>query len=244
VSDIAAHYTLSRQCLWLQAGLKPLIPQLLRCAWHWLHGRVQPQAPVWGRNRAIKPAFAQRVGLAKRMQASATTQKSLSAHHLREQHILGLMSGDMQYLMGMFDQTAAIFALEQRYPFFDRRLLEFCLALPFEHKLWRGWTRAILRRAMENVLPSAVQWRTDKGNLSINIRRRLLEERKTLEAVILHDPGIIEAYVDVPALRAAYRRYLAQPVPSTEEDLFTIYLAVSLALWLRQSEHFFARMPS
>ena len=102
--------------------------------------------------------------------------------------MLGLASGDMQYLLGRFDQTAATFALEQRYPFFDRRFMEFCLALPFEQKLRQGWTRAIFRRAMEKVLPPKVQWRTDKGNMSVNIRRRLLEERETLDAVILHDP--------------------------------------------------------
>src|SRR5262249_50115781 len=135
----------------------------------------------------------------------------------------------------VFDQTAATFALEPRYPFFDRRLMEFCLALPFEHKLWHGWTRAIFRRAMENILPPAVQWRLSKGNLSVNVRRRLLEERETLQAVILHDSRVIEAYIDIPALRAAYRRYLSQPAATSEADLFTIFFSVNLALWLQQS---------
>jgi asparagine synthase (glutamine-hydrolysing) len=234
VNESAAHFALSRQYLFLHAGLRPFAPKPLRRVWHRLHGRVQPQAPAWGLNHAINPVFAQRIGLAKRVQAFEMTRKSPSAHHLREQHGLDLMSGDMQYLLGMFDQSAATFALEQRYPFFDRRLMEFCLALPFDHKLREGWTRAILRRAMENILPPIVQWRTDKGNLSFNIRRRLLAERETLDTVILHDPGVIKAYIDVPALQAAYHRFLSQPVLSTEEDLFTIYLAVTLALWLRQ----------
>ena len=37
----------------------------------------------------------------------------------------------------VFDQTAATFGLEPRYPFFDRRFVEFCLALPFKQKLQR-----------------------------------------------------------------------------------------------------------
>jgi asparagine synthase (glutamine-hydrolysing) len=136
----------------------------------------------------------------------------------------------------VFDHTAAMFSLEPRYPFFDRRLMEFCLALPFEQKLQNGWSRSILRRAMESILPPTVQWRMDKGNLSVNVRRRLLEERETLDGVILHDPGVIKAYVDVSALRDTYRRYLSQPVQSISEiDLFTIFLSVNLALWLRQS---------
>jgi hypothetical protein len=88
---------------------------------------------------------------------------------------------------------------------------------------------------MENILPPAVQWRLSKGDLSVNVRLRLLEERETLEEVILHNPGVIEAYIDISALRATYRRYLSQPAAASEEDLFTIFLSVNLALWLRHS---------
>ena len=234
VDEIAAHFGLSRQRLFLDAGFKPLVPQPLRWVWHRLHGRVQPPAPVCGLNNAINPVFAQRMGLAQRLQAFEAHEFT-SASPLREQHMLALTDGRLEYVVNVFDQTAATFALEPRYPFFDRRLMEFCLALPFEHKLWHGWTRAIFRRAMENILPAAVQWRLNKGNLSVNVRRGLLEERETLEAVILHDPRVIEAYVDIPALRAAYRRYLSQPAATSEADLFTIFLSVNLALWLRQS---------
>jgi asparagine synthase (glutamine-hydrolysing) len=235
MGEVAGQFALSRQRIFLEAVLKPLVPQLLWRAWQLVCGHAQAKSGVWGLNNAIKPDFAQRINLTERVKAFET-KRPISTDHLREQHVLGLASGDVQYPLGRFDQAATTFALEQRYPFFDRRFMEFCLALPFEQKLRQGWTRVIFRRAMEKVLPPKVQWRTDKGNLRLNVRRRLLEERETLDAVILHDPGVIERYVDVPALRAAYRRYLSQPVPSiSEEDLFTIFLSVNLALWLRQS---------
>jgi asparagine synthase (glutamine-hydrolysing) len=235
VSAVAEQFALSRERIFLEAVLKPLVPQLVRRARQSLFGQVQTKSAISALNGAIKPAFAQRINLADRVKGFET-KKPTSAYHLREQYVLDLVSGDIQYLLGRFDQTTATFALEQRFPFFDRRFIEFCLALPFEQKLRQGWTRAIFRRAMEKILPAKVQWRIDKGNLSVNIRRRLLEERETLDAVILHDPSVIETYVDVPALQAAYRRYLSQPVRSlSEEDLFTIFLSVNLALWLRQS---------
>lgn len=159
----------------------------------------------------------------------------MTDHDLRKRHADGLQSGYTQHLMGLFDQTAAIFGLEQRYPFFDRRLIEFCLALPFEQKLRDGWTRSILRRAMQDILPPDVQWRTDKGNQSITIRQRLVEERACLDAVILKDPDIIDEYIDITALRAAYDRYLSDPLGASEDDLFTIFLSVNLARWLRRS---------
>jgi asparagine synthase (glutamine-hydrolysing) len=162
--------------------------------------------------------------------------KRPSFRHLREMHAEGLRSGNTQFILGMFDQTAGIFSLEQRYPFYDKRLMEFCIAIPFEQKLKHGWTRSIFRLAMENVVPSSVQWRTDKGNLGRNIRCRLFEERKTLDSIIIDDPGLIETYVDVLALQTAYARFLNKPVDCSDEDIFTIYLSASLALWLRQSE--------
>jgi hypothetical protein len=35
-----------------------------------------------------------------------------------------------------------------RYPFWDKRMIEFCLSLPPEQKIKKGWTRMIMRRAM------------------------------------------------------------------------------------------------
>src|SRR5206468_4524747 len=139
--EVAAHFGLSRRHLFLQAGLKPLVPQPVRGMWQWLHRRAQSTAPAWGLNNAINPIFARRMGLAKRVQAF-TAHECTSASPLREQRMLALTDGSLEYVVNVFDQTAATFALEQRYPFFDRRLMEFCLALPFEQKLWHGWTRA------------------------------------------------------------------------------------------------------
>ena len=150
-------------------------------------------------------------------------------------HWHGLTSALIPYTLELADKAAAAFSLEARYPFFDRRLAEFCLALPPEQKLHQGWSRAIMRRAMAGILPPEVQYRFRKANLSPNFKRGLLNcERKILDEVILHEPHIIQEYVDVPALRAAYHRYSSQPMQA-EEDSLTIYGAVILALWLQRS---------
>jgi asparagine synthase (glutamine-hydrolysing) len=132
------------------------------------------------------------------------------------------------------DKAAAAFSLEPRYPFFDRRLIEYCVALPPEQKLHQGWTRMVMRRAMAGVLPEKVRWRVGKANLSPNFNRRLLDgDRDLLDGVIMFDPQVIEDYVDIDALRAAYRRYTS--TPTSADDALTVYGAVTLALWLRQA---------
>lgn len=60
-----------------------------------------------------------------------------------------------------------------RYPFFDRRLIEFCLALPASQKLRSGMRRSILRRAMATIVPHEILQRTRKTDFTPNVLRSL-----------------------------------------------------------------------
>jgi asparagine synthase (glutamine-hydrolysing) len=58
------------------------------------------------------------------------------------------------------------FGIENRYPFFDRRLVELCLALPEEQR-WRGkWPKTVLRQSMEGILPELIKDRKDKAEFT------------------------------------------------------------------------------
>jgi asparagine synthase (glutamine-hydrolysing) len=154
----------------------------------------------------------------------------------RELHRQSLNSGFILFGPELLDKVGNATGVEGRMPFFDRRVLEFALALPTDQKLRGGWNRFILRSAMQGILPDEVQWRTSKGNLSPNIRRGLLEKNiAILEESILGDTSRIEPYVDVPALRAAYQRFCSRPMQSSDADIFTILVTVTLARWLRRS---------
>lgn len=207
-------------------GLDPLIPETYKRIWRQLRGRSQL---IEFLNPTINPAFAKRVGLAERAQA-LLNDLSAPTHSAREQHWRGLNDALLPYVFEMDDKAASAFSVNPRYPFCDRRLVEFCLALPGNQKLHQGWTRIIMRRAMADILPSEVQWRIGKANLSPNFQLRLLDaHRELLEDIIVKDPGLIEEYVDVPALQRVYSRYVSQ---QTAKDALVVYGAVTLALWL------------
>ena len=219
-----------RRLVW-EYGFKPLIPQPVLELSDKLRGRTQS---LWPESRLINPAFAQRIGLSEHTQALLASGIKL-AHTARGEHWYAITSGLMQYSLQTLGELAAAFSLELHYPFCDRRLVEFCLALPPEQKLHQGWTRSIMRRAMAGILPPEVQWRKGKGNLSANFKQRLKEdEQKMIEEVILKNPQLIEDYVNIPGLRAAYQRYASQPI-QREEDAFNVFMVVTLALWLRTS---------
>lgn len=229
INGLSKRFNRSPWRILLLHAIKPILPEPLQKTWRLLRGR---KGPTWAVNTIINPDFARRVGLADRVQALQGWQ-SRPARTQREDHYLGLTHGLIPYALEVANRAAAGFSIEPQYPFFDKRLAQFCLALPPGQKLNRGWTRMVMRRAMNNVLPTAVQWRGGKADLSPNFIRSLLASRRDLlEEVVLDDPHPIQEYVDVPDLRQAYHRYLSG---SAEADALSVWKSATLALWLRHT---------
>jgi asparagine synthase (glutamine-hydrolysing) len=141
----------------------------------------------------------------------------------------------MKQILDLWNQVGAASSAEIRYPFYDKRLVEFCLALPPEQKIRWGWDRFVMRKAMEGVLPSAVQWREGKGDLSLALDDTLIaHERPLLKRLTEDNLGDIDRFVSTDFLRDAVTSYLAGKTGSGSEGkgLF-VWRALSLALWLR-----------
>lgn len=222
-------------------GFNPLLrkfPTLrtLRRGWRASRGSVlkqetQSKAPT-GWQALLNPAFAARTGVEGRHK---DWRKTLSdgARSEREAHYRRLTQPLQSFALEVHNNAAAAFAIEPRYPFWDRRLVEFCLALPPEQKLQSGWPRMIMRRAMEGILPLPVQWRTGKTDFSPSLEYGLrVFERKHLDRIILDDTSVLEDYVNIANLRETYRRFLDES-PAKSRDLFNIWKIASLAQWLK-----------
>ena len=216
-------------------GLKPLVPQPLRRGGSLLRRRLRRHHGSVDRRRwsaYLNPEFVRRVGLVERRNGLRRS----AAHTERQAHYRTLTQGVMPHILEVLDRAAAAFCIEPRYPFWDRRLVEFCLALPGEQKIRRGWTRMVMRRGLAGILPADVQWRPGKSNLGHNFDHGLLAfERNRLEDVIVNDPTSIEEYVDVAALREAHRRFVSRRV-TNQDDVLAIWKAVTLSLWLRRAK--------
>ena len=64
------------------------------------------------------------------------------------------------------ERSNAVFGLEERHPFLDRRVVELTLALPEEQRYQPGADKYIMRQALRGLLPEKVRQRTDKGDFS------------------------------------------------------------------------------
>jgi len=185
-----------------------------------------------GAGSILRQDFSRRLGLADRQRAMANARGNWS-HTNREDHYRRLNHGVIPLIHEVADMAAAPFCIEPRYPFADRRLVEFCLALPPAQKRCQGWGRIVLRRAMAGVLPEAIRWRREKSNLSGNFNSRLLAgDHSLLEEILIRFPDTIAPYVKLETLGQIHERFCAEP---NSPNAMTVWKAASLGLWLRRS---------
>lgn len=114
------------------------------------------------------------------------------------------------------------------YPFLDRHLLEYSLAVPSRFKNRDGYRRYLIRRAFEDVLPTRIKWRRDKMAYSPDYRVRYNSQielaRNFVRSIRPSDP--VREIVDVSALERGVHVVdpLSRDLVSTIQVPRTIYL--------------------
>jgi asparagine synthase (glutamine-hydrolysing) len=81
---------------------------------------------------------------------------------LREQLYINTRVIGLHDLLRFADRNSMAFSREIRLPFLSHELVEFIFTLPNEYKINNGWTKYVMRKAFEDVLPPEIAWRTDK----------------------------------------------------------------------------------
>lgn len=92
---------------------------------------------------------------------SRTTKNKRKHSNLVESLYLGITKG-LPGLLRYEDRNSMAFSIEARVPFLDYRLVEYIFSLPVSQKLRNGWTKYILRNAMDGKLPEEIRKRRRK----------------------------------------------------------------------------------
>ncbi len=88
--------------------------------------------------------------------------------------------GTLPTLLRNFDKAAMYSSIEIRMPFMDWRLVCFLFSLPVESKIGKGFTKLILRDAMNGVLPEKIKNR--KLKIGLAAPKKEWEKRTDLSA--------------------------------------------------------------
>jgi asparagine synthase (glutamine-hydrolysing) len=92
--------------------------------------------------------------------------------------------------------------IDRRDPTSDRRLVEFCLAVPTEQYLRDGVPSSLLRRAMHARLPPVVLDEHRKGLQFADWHESVTRESMLAEIDHLSACGPVAEWLDIPRLRA------------------------------------------
>lgn len=215
--------------LWRKV-IRPLTPAVVRRTWRRLSGYGNRP---WPKQSVILLEFANRIGLAERYRELCSFDLK-PLRDAREDHCRGLLSGLLTQHLESTNKLAARFSIELRHPFFDRRLVEFCLALPHDQKISNGWTRLVLRRAMAGTLPEEIRWRVGKVDFRPSLDYAMFNiDSPLLDRMVRDCSRRLEGYVDLQALKRIYHDFLSDPLGQGSTALV---VALSLGLWLERSD--------
>jgi asparagine synthase (glutamine-hydrolysing) len=115
-----------------------------------------------------------------------------------------MMRGGLQNLLRYADRNSMAHSREVRLPFLNYKLVEFIYALPDEYKLHDGWTKFLLRKSMEHVLPTEICWRKDKVGFEPPRNRDVPEDMLRRALDVLCDNNILEKNRALSSLKWEY----------------------------------------
>jgi asparagine synthase (glutamine-hydrolysing) len=102
------------------------------------------------------------LALGENLTSLARTDIGMSKGNIRGRQLADLLRFSVPAIAHGEDRSSMAYSREVRFPFLDRRIMEFGLSLPLEHKLSDGWTKRLLRLVAEPLLPPEIVWRKDK----------------------------------------------------------------------------------
>jgi len=138
-----------------------LIPDYLRRWRRYLMSKSQKMGITVDdlKGTLVNRDFARAVDIEARLAKEASYFTQWNHLSLREIHIENVLHPCLTVALERYDRVAAICTVEPRHPLLDKRLIEFSVSLPWQQKVGHGWSKYIIRRASEPLLPDDVVWR-------------------------------------------------------------------------------------
>tara|TARA_X000000368_G_scaffold134603_1_gene105592 strand:+ start:184 stop:813 length:630 start_codon:yes stop_codon:yes gene_type:complete len=152
-------------------------------------------------------------------------------------HIRAINYPIWEYGIEMIETHALEQGIEMRFPFFDLRLIEFCICLPLEEKNKNGINRYILRKAMKGIVPEKILNRLDKSNIGAFAKKEIRGIDHDEFFSSLKQKNILNDIVDFSYFKDVIKKNVEKDSVSGNNDLSRYYLLYSLNYWLESLEN-------
>lgn len=131
----------------------------------------------------------------------------------------------MNYWLRSGHQSAMAVPMEVRMPFLDVDMVDFAFSLPTSYLIRDGWHKWILRKAMEEVLPSKIVWRRRKMGFPFPLREWLLHSKPRYFSAVAN---LACPWINLQSLRDHYDEMV-------KADPNYLWRAISVSLWWKRS---------
>lgn len=105
----------------------------------------------------------------------------------------------LEKLLRFADRNSMAHSLEVRLPFLSHELVEFLFTLPSDYKIYEGWTKALIRYSLSDMLPKEVAWRKIKLGFQPPQEQWFKRDGFFDFAKCLQDVAITEKYISPKA---------------------------------------------
>ncbi len=183
-------------------GVRPLLPMAVND----IIDRVRDPRPAhfetpWAAHSLINPEFAIERGLADRIDRQRERIMRYPGSDTRAARLTALGTA----VLGA-DTSAgyrSLFGVDMRTPLADRRLVEFCLALPEEQYAGGGQTRRLIRRSMADRLPPQILDNQRRGLQAADWAQQVERDRERLltEVASFAQDALVSRVIDLRRLR-------------------------------------------
>ena len=204
-------------------GLWQLMPEALRSAYR----RRQPRA-IEEAYPGIHPDLVRRAGLAARLDPNRARPAKVAPD--RWQRYRSLLSNGWAHGISLVREFTHRNGLEIAMPLWDRRLLEFVLAVPADQLGRPQQTRWVLRAAMTGLLPEAVRLRPGKTTFHPLFVVGLLRRERTTVERLLADPQIVRC----GWVRPEWLQSELAAGENWSRNGYALWQALSLEMWLQR----------
>jgi asparagine synthase (glutamine-hydrolysing) len=156
----------------------------------------------WAEYSAISLPFARSLDLTRRM-AAGGHDPTFTPSAVPLQSRLRLIGPGVNIIGALWAETGPAYGLEVRDPTMDKRLLEFCLAIPDEQYRLNGQDRALIRRAMKGLLPDEVRLNTRRGLQAADLGHRIIATLPEMQAMMarLEQSALAREVLDLPKMK-------------------------------------------
>ena len=149
------------------------------------------------RNNFLLPSLRNKINK-KLIKESAKNYKNIKDLQRQE-----LFSTQLPHLLRYEDKNSMKFSIETRLPFLDYNLVDYSVALPLKYKIRNGWTKYILRKSMNKLMPKNITWRKNKMGFELPERDLIASIGKSFRSDIL-DSKLLYQLCDMNKVKTSF----------------------------------------